>query len=161
MKVPAIILIFLVWFTSSCRTDQLNVCNLTCEYLKDPCGIEILNPRLSWKIFSDQNGQKQTACHILVASSEKLLAENRGDLWNSGKIESDQSVHMIYQGEELEPRMRVFWKVRVWDRNGDPSPWSKTATWEMGLKPSDWQAEWIGLDPYKLGSIFVPDGILI
>jgi len=104
---------------------------------------------LSWKIHSDQNGQKQTACQILVASSEQLLAQDKGDLWNTGKIESSQSVHMIYQGEELESRDKVFWKVRIWDQNGNPSPWSKTATWEMGLEPSDWHAEWMGLDQYK------------
>ena len=149
MKPPAFILIFLIWFTSSCTTDKPIISDLKCEYLVDPCGIDIRNPHLSWKIVSGENGQKQTACHILVASSEKLLTENRGDLWNTGKIESGQSVHMVYRGEKLESRDKVFWKVRIWDSYGFPSPWSKTASWEMGLDPSDWHAEWIGLDQYK------------
>ncbi len=149
MKIPTIILILLVWFTSSCTTDQPVVSDLRCEYLKDPCGIDIQHPRLSWKIFSSQNGQKQTAYHVLVASSEKLLAEEKGDLWNTGMIESARSVHIVYRGEQLESRKKVFWKARIRDRNGNPSPWSKTAIWEMGLDPSDWQADWIGLDQYK------------
>ncbi|MCK4989082.1 MAG: hypothetical protein KAS29_01295, partial [Bacteroidales bacterium] len=91
---------------------------------------------MSWEIFSNENGQKQTAFQILVASSEQELAENIGDLWNTGKIESERSVHMVYQGEKLEPRDQVSWKVRIWDRYGNPSPWSKTASWEMGLDPS-------------------------
>ncbi len=145
----AFILILLVWFTSSCITDQPGLNDLKCEYLVDPLGIDIQHPRLSWKIHSDQNGQKQTSYHILVASSESLLAENKGDLWNTGKTESGQSVHIIYKGEQLEPRECAFWKVRIWGRNGNPSPWSKAAIWEMGLDPVDWHAKWIGLDQYQ------------
>ncbi len=136
-------------FTNSCTTDQLTVNDLKCEYLEDPRGIDIQNPRLSWKIFSERNGQAQTSYHILVASSEKLLAEDKGDLWNTGKIESEQSVHIVYRGEELETREQAFWKVRIWDRNGKPSTWSRTATWEMGLNPSEWHAKWIGLAQYE------------
>ncbi|MEN8229422.1 MAG: family 78 glycoside hydrolase catalytic domain [Bacteroidota bacterium] len=149
MKIPVFILIPLVWFTSSCTTDQPVVCDLRCEYLEDPCGIDIQHPRLSWKIFSNQNGQEQTACQILVASSEHLLEEDNGDLWNTGKIESDRSVHIVYKGRELESREKVYWKVRIWDHHGDPSNWSKISSWEMGLAPSDWHAEWIGLEQYK------------
>jgi alpha-L-rhamnosidase len=77
-----------------------------------------------------------------------MLADDKGDLWNTGRIESDQSVHIIYRGEKLESRDQAFWKVRIWDRNGKPSTWSRTATWEMGLTPSEWQAKWIGLAQY-------------
>ena len=143
------VLSFLYLFTTSCTSDSPVISNLKCEYLADPCGIDIQNPRLSWEILSKQKGQKQTACHILVASSEKMLEANVGDLWDAGKIESDRSVHMVYQGRELESREKVFWKVRIWDCHGFPSPWSKTASWEMGLYPSDWKAQWIGLDRYK------------
>jgi len=114
----------------------------------DPLGIDIQKPHLSWKPVSNYNGQKQTAYHILVATSKENLENNNGDLWNTGKIESDQSVHIVYRGEKLEPREQAFWKVRIWDRSGKPSTWSRTATWEMGLSPSEWQTKWIGLAQY-------------
>ena len=66
-------------------------------------------------------------------------------LWDSGKVESDQSVHVVYAGPALKSRQRCQWKVRTWDMNGEPSPWSATAFWEMGLLDrSDWQGQWIG-----------------
>lgn len=139
-------------FTNSCTSDQLSVNDLKCEYLKNPRGIDIQNPHLSWKINSKRNGQEQTSCYILVASSEKLLAEDKGDLWNTGKIESDQSVQIVYQGEELETREQVFWKVRVWDRDGKPSEWSEIAKWEMALNPFDWQAKWTGAPDKMVGN---------
>ncbi|MEA1875518.1 MAG: family 78 glycoside hydrolase catalytic domain [Bacteroidota bacterium] len=149
MKAFLIILTCVFWFIVSCTIDQFDVNDLKCEYLKDPCAIDVQNPRLSWTLNSDSDGQKQTAYHILVASSEKILEEETGDLWNTGKIKSDQSVHIVYQGEELMSRQKVFWKVRTWDRNEQASQWSRTASWEMGLNQSDWQAEWIGLAEYK------------
>lgn len=137
-------LLLLSFTITSCIKDSLSIQELKCEYISDPLGIDIPNPRLSWKICSDKNGQKQTAFHILVASSNKLLKEDKGDLWNTGKIESGQSVQIVYGGEKLEPQEQVFWKVRVWDREGKQSAWSKTAKWEMGLNPSDWKAKWTG-----------------
>jgi alpha-L-rhamnosidase len=143
--VPAILLVL----TGACTSDKPVISNLKCEYLMNPCGIDVQNPRLSWEILSTLKGQKQTACQILVSSSEKLLDAIKGDLWDSGKIESDRSVHLPYRGRKLKAREKVYWKVRIWDQKGNPSPWSKTASWEMGLDSADWEAEWIGLDQYE------------
>ncbi|HEU5396732.1 MAG TPA: family 78 glycoside hydrolase catalytic domain, partial [Verrucomicrobiae bacterium] len=110
-------------------------------------GIDAVQPRLSWQMESPTRGQRQTAYEILVASSPKLLAGNRGDLWNTGKIPSDQSVAIHYAGKPLASHTLCFWKVRVWDKDGSASSWSEPATWTMGiLRPEDWHAEWIGLD---------------
>ena len=117
--------------------------------MSDPLGIDIQKPRLSWKLVSNYNGQKQTAYHILVATSKENLEDNNGDLWNSGVIESDQSLHINYQGEKPETGIKAFWKVRVWDRDGKPSEWSEIAKWEMGLNLSEWHAKWIGLAQYE------------
>lgn len=121
--------------------------------MSDPLGIDIQKPHLSWNLKSNYNGQKQTAYHILVATSKENLEDNNGDLWNTGKIESGQSVHIVYRGEKLEPREPVFWKVRVWDRDGKQSVWSKTAKWEMGLNPSDWKAKWTGAPDQIVGNV--------
>jgi alpha-L-rhamnosidase len=115
-----------------------------CEYLNDPQGIDVLKPRLSWIVRSDERGEKQTAYQVLVASSPELLTDDKGDLWDSGRVDSDQTIHIEYAGKPLGTRMRCYWKVRAWDKAGQASPWSKPATWTMGLlKPEDWGAKWI------------------
>jgi alpha-L-rhamnosidase len=119
--------------------------NLTCEYLENPSGIDVLNPRLSWRLHSDQRGEKQTAYHLLVARSQENLDKNIGDLWDTEKVNSDQSLHIEYDGIPLESRTPCYWKVRVWDKEGKQSPWSQSAKWSMGLlNPDDWTAKWIG-----------------
>ncbi len=127
---------------SSSRPVSLG--NLTCEYLVDPLGIDVVKPRLAWELRSVQRGQRQTAYQVLVASSAETLAADRGDLWDSGKVETDQQLHIEYQGAPLRSRMRCWWKTRVWDMNGRTSDWSEPATWSMGLLDrSDWQGLWI------------------
>ena len=107
--------------------------NLRCEYRINPVGLDVTQPRLNWTLASEQRGQRQTAFEILVASSPETLARNSGDLWTSGKVATDQTIHVAYGGQPLASRMRVWWKVRVWDKDGRPSAWSAPATWTMGL----------------------------
>jgi alpha-L-rhamnosidase len=130
------------------RVQAINVTDLHCENLTDPLGIDTVRPRLSWVLYSNERNQRQVAYEILVASSEKNLMRNIGDLWNSGKIESDSSVLLPYNGKPLVSREECFWKVRVWDKDGKVSAWSRPALWTMGiLMPADWDgAKWIGLD---------------
>ena len=125
----------------------VSVGDLRCESLENPPGIDAMQPRLSWQLSSTERGQKQTAYEILVASSEKNLAKDKDDLWDSGKISSDQSIQVEYAGQPLVSRAQCFWKVRVWDKNGKMIE-SKPAFWTMGiLNPADWNgAKWIGRD---------------
>jgi len=119
---------------------------LRCEYLANPMGIDVTNPRLSWCEQSSERGAKQTACRILVASSPALLKQNVGDLWDSGKVTGDQAASVTYAGKALTSRQPSFWKVCIWDTDDQPH-WSDTASWTMGLlAPDDWKGQWIGLD---------------
>ena len=123
---------------------SMMVTRLRCEYLGNPLGIDERKPRLSWALTSDERGQRQTAYRVLVASTPEILAAGRGDLWDSGKVDSDQTTHVEYAGGKLATRMLCYWKVRAWDAGGGPSPWSEPAFWSMGLlEASDWQAQWI------------------
>ena len=137
----------------------VSLANLRCEYLADPLGIDVARPRLSWVMAeegreSEVGGQKpeirgrrQTAYQVLVASTPELLANDGGDLWDSGKVGSDQSIQVEYAGQPLPSRTRCHWKVRVWLGDGTPTKWSRPAFWSMGLlKPEDWQAQWIKPD---------------
>jgi alpha-L-rhamnosidase len=127
------------------------VIGVRAEYRTDPVGMDARLPRLSWiseesREKPAQRNQKQTAFHILVASSRALLAQEQGDLWDSGKVVSDRQNQVEYAGKSLESRMCCYWKVRIWDQNGNPSAWSKPASWTMGLLESgDWQAKWVGV----------------
>jgi len=146
------ILIFVFFSANVFAAGSVKVANLRCEYLEDPLGIDVTRPRLSWRLASDQRGQRQTAYHLLVASSPETLAQNMGDLWDTGKVESDQSIHVVYDGKELTSRMQCFWKVMAWpalsqvegDKDSRASHWSEPAQWSMGLlKLEDWTAKWI------------------
>jgi len=127
--------------------------DLRCEYLADPLGIDAANPRLSWILTSSRRGEQQTAYQVLVASTAELLDQGRADLWDSGKVASDESSQIVYAGSPLASRQNCCWKVRVWDRNGKPSAWSTVAQWQMGLlQPADWSARWIAADPITSSS---------
>ena len=127
--------------------------NLRCEYRENPLGIDVLKPRLSWMMEAGERGQQQTAYQVLVASTPELLANDQGDLWDSGKVASDRSVAIPYGGPALEFGNTYHWRVRVWDGKGTVSSWSETARWTMGkLKPGDWSARWIGAPPTASGA---------
>ena len=117
---------------------------LTCESLENPIGVDSIHPSLSWKLESDKRGEKQTAYRVLVASSIDKLDQDIGDLWDSGKVESDQSIHIAYAGKPLISKMTGYWKVITWGQDAQPGMWSPLSRWTMGLlKPSDWTAQWI------------------
>ena len=117
---------------------------LQCEGALNPLGLDVLRPRLSWRLEARLRAQTQVAYQILVASSLKRLAVNVGELWDSGKVASDSSIQIDYRGKPLESFQRVYWKVRVWDETGNASAYSDTATFEMGLlNEGAWQAKWI------------------
>jgi len=140
---------------------SVTVTDLRCEYLSDPLGIDVRQPRLSWKLEAvdpKARGQRQTACQILVAGSMALLNGDQGDLWDSGMVSSDRSVHVTYAGKPLGSGMECYWKVRAKDEGGVTSAWSKPGRWTMGLlEKSDWSAKWIGTDEvFKRGGGFPP-----
>lgn len=139
---------------SSTSAADLAATRLRCEYLETPQGIGAGNPRLSWVVTSSQRNEQQTAYQILVASSESLLQQNQGDLWDSGKVFSRQSVHVEYQGRPLDSGTACYWKVRLWGTKTAESQWSQPANWTMGLlKEQDWQAAaWIGEESRAWGA---------
>ena len=139
----------IVWlFLSVTAFAQPSVDALRCELLTNPLGIDKTNPRLSWQIQADARNVLQTAYHILVASSPEKLTQNIGDLWDSGKTESDNSIAVFYDGKALKSDTEVFWKVKVYTNKGE-SDWSAKASWRVGLLYyKDWSRRWIGFDGY-------------
>jgi alpha-L-rhamnosidase len=122
---------------NSRSTGPLLVQDLRCEYQDNPLGIDVVQPRLSWKLASAQRGVAQSAYQIRVTETSEVL-------WDSGKVRCPQSIHVPYGGSALRSGQRCTWRVRVWDGHDQPSAWSEPAWWEMGLlHPSDWHAQWI------------------
>lgn len=133
---------------------------MKCEYRGNPLGIDVTQPRLSWELLSQERGAAQTAYQVLVASTPEQLAKDAGDLWDSGKMASDQSIQVAYAGKPLASQQYCFWKLRVWSAKDEVSAWSAPAHWSMGLlKQEDWQGKWIGLDGGEAESKLVYEDI--
>ncbi|GHO96393.1 hypothetical protein KSF_064410 [Reticulibacter mediterranei] len=131
-------------------TSSLRVRDLRCDYQLNPLGFDWQEPCLSWRLDSDQRGVAQSAYQIQVR-------DGQSDLWDSGKVRSEQSLHIPYHGPALSSRRRCIWRVRVWDRNDRPSDWSDTSWWEMGLlHTTDWLARWIEPDWDEDPTVFNP-----
>jgi alpha-L-rhamnosidase len=130
------------------QEPSLRPATLRCEYRVNPLGIDEREPRLSWVLAAAKpgaRGLKQTGYEIEAASSEADLRAGKADLWDSGRVSSSESAHIVYAGKPLASREQVFWRVRVWDQDGHPSQWSGIAHWSMGLlSAEDWRAKWIG-----------------
>jgi hypothetical protein len=135
---------------------NLTPTDLRCEYAVNPMGVDALHPRLFWKLESQGRDERQTAYQILAASSTQLLTQDKGDLWDSRRVSSDESIHIAYAGKPLKSSQQILWKVRAWDVRGQASAWSPAATWTMGLlSESDWQAHWIGASATNYESLFL------
>ncbi len=145
MKRLIFILALLFFISCNSSKKEFRVVDLRCEYLVNPDGLDVEHPRLFWKMDKAVAGAKQTAWQVQVASSEELLQSGSADLWDSGVVQSDQSIQIEYEGKPLQSGQNVFWRVKIWDEAGVESAWSETASWKMALlKTSDWQAKWIG-----------------
>ena len=148
LKLIKRVLLFLtsIFFVGCSTLSKVFLNDLKCEYRTNPLGIDNAKPRFSWKLAEENptRGQKQTAYQILVASSLDQLNNNIGDVWDSNKIKSNQSVNNAFEGGELESTKQYFWKVKVWDATKKASNWSNVANFSVGLlKKDDWKGEWI------------------
>jgi alpha-L-rhamnosidase len=135
----------IITLCSNIVAQDLTVKDLTCEHRKDPIGIDILKPRFSWKITAAGNNIMQSAYSIRVSTDGKFSRSKT--IWQSGKVESNESVLIDYNGPTLKSEQRYFWQVKIWDNRGRESKWSEVAFWEMGLlSQTEWKAKWIEME---------------
>ncbi len=133
---------------SSLSADDVSICpsELTVEMLANPLGIDTQAPRLGWKCAGTREGYgfEQSAYRIVAASTADRLDDDTPDLWDSGWVESSESIQIPYDGKKLSSDTKVFCKVRIKDQDGNISPWSQPASWTTGiLTPDDWKGKWI------------------
>lgn len=152
------IILIVLALTSCSHKTEVTVERLTCNFREQPLGVETPAPLLGWQLKSSGNKVVQSAYHIIVAETPEDLDENNGSAWDSGQIDTDQSINVQYKGKKLGPGKRYFWKVKVWDGNGKESPWSEPAEWQMGLlSKSDWNnAKWIAYEQLDTALLLVP-----
>ena len=142
-------LIVLSMGVTSFVIKKTQVKQLVTEYKTDPIGIDVQKPRLSWQLNSDEENVLQTAYEIRAANSKENLKDGKNLIWTTDKVESDQSVNVVYEGPELKSMQRVYWQVRIWDNKNRVSDWSAPAFWEMGLLDNAlWTASYIGMDDF-------------
>src|SRR5688500_7318373 len=134
-KVVSLLICLQLYFISA--NAQVDLRNLLTENLINPVGLDISKPRFSWQLVGYQRNVSQTAYQIKVVNGKTTV-------WNSGKVTSDQSVHVPYAGNALQSGKKYNWQVMVWDNSGKPSDWSMRASFQMALmNKSDWKARWI------------------
>ncbi len=145
-------------------TDSLRPRDLLCEYASFPTRIDTPHPRFSWRIQSLHRGGKQSAYRIMIATEKKLLDQEAPDVWDSGRILSEQLLNNLYTGASLSADTQFYWCVKVWDRLGRESEWSEAASFCTGLMDEiAWDAEWICAPTVTRGAAplfrkdFVPD----
>ena len=139
--------------TAPAAPDRLIV-----DGVREPMGIDNPAPVFGWAGAHAMRGQSQRGFQILVASSQKVLDADTGDVWSTRVQESAQQGGIIYAGSALASRTRYWWKVRVWDEGGHVSPFSPPAMFETAMmSPTDWKAQWVGGDFTRMRKEFAVD----
>src|SRR5271170_3737914 len=121
--------------------------NLKCDALTTPMGLDTAEPQLSWQLQDDRFAAKQTAYELQVATRPGLLIADKADVWDSGRVASDQSVGVTYAGPALKPAQRYYWRVKAFDKDGKAYPASDVTWLETGLmNAAEWRGKWIGFE---------------
>lgn len=150
-----LLLIFLISLLNICvyGKNALRISHCSCDFQFNSLSTDSQDPRLSWGLESTGRDIAQSAYQILVSERMENLNRNKGELWDTRKVKSNQSALVPYAGKALLPGTQYYWKVRVWDNRGNRSDWGSVNSWTMGfLTPEDWHASWVGAD-FKNDSI--------
>ena len=143
----------------SSQNSQTEIVALKCQSALNPIGVDTTTPKFSWLVKSRERGQSQTAYQLLVSDNLEDISRDNGNLWDSGTIRSNQASAVRYGGKPLRSNQTYHWKVKIWDRDGNPTNFSGTAQFTTGiLDPALWQASWIGrgdgVDPVNADGLY-------
>lgn len=132
-------------FTINCvvADSPLQVAKLTCEYIKNPLGIDVQIPRLNWTFNSTSRNQFQSAYEIIISDNIKDIQQDKGNIWSTGKIISSENIQVEYAGTLLQSFIKYYWRVKVYNQNDEASSWSDVNFFETAMLNNDWKAKWI------------------
>ncbi len=140
-----LVLVFLAFTSTVSASPSLTPGRLSCEYLQNPLGIAVPKPLLSWTFTSDKRNQLQSAYELLVSDNLTDIQRAKGNVWSTGKVSSRKSINIEYRGKGLNPFTRYYWRVKVYNQEGQASAWSKAAWFETAMmNANDWKGKWIG-----------------
>jgi alpha-L-rhamnosidase len=144
-------LALLLLIAQTIAAQNLFVIDLSCEHKINPSGIDVTQPRLSWKLRGNSRNLMQSAYSIRVSTDKNF----KNILWQTGKVNSSESILQPYTGAALQSAKKYYWQVKIWDAANNTSAWSNTAFWQMGLlSPDDWKAKWI--EPVQIADRHMP-----
>ncbi|WP_167613797.1 alpha-L-rhamnosidase [Maribellus sediminis] len=144
-KFAFILILLIISYAVQAQSGSTSVTNLRCEYLENPLGVDVSNPRFSWMLIDNTLGAKQEAYQLLVSTDSLKVAKGIGDSWNSGKVNSDR-ILTSYSGEKLQPFTKYFWSVSVWNNSNEKAV-SSVASFETGMMGMEnWTGSWISDD---------------
>jgi len=153
LSISTVVIYLMLIITSCTDNKKLIVSDLKCEYITNPMGIDIQQPRFSWTISSELRSVSQSAYRILVAGNPGKSHKEQGDIWDSGKILSDNSTNIVFQGIPLQSGKKYYWNVIVWDQDDQQSSRSETGYFQTGLlNISDWEAQWIAAEDTSMSA---------
>lgn len=136
---------FCLFFINPISAQEIAIKEVLCENRINPLGIDNSLPKFSWILTSSKKNVTQAAYQIQVSENKESF--NKNVFWDSGKVKSNQSVHIVYSGSKLISSTKYYWRVKVWNQDDHGSKWSAINTWQMGLlNTSDWKADWIEVD---------------
>lgn len=143
-----IVFFIIVCCCANAYANELSIANLRTEYKENPKGLITAHPSFSWELVSTLRNTYQVFYHILVSDNLNELLKGKGNIWDSGKIASKESIQVPYSGKELQATKVYYWRVKVWDNHGNQSEWCAPAQWQMGLfNAKDWKnAKWIAYE---------------
>lgn len=145
LKFIALLSFIALSFSNAQAQAPFQIDNPRCEYLANPLGIDVTHPRFSWEMVADSRGKNQKAYQIIVSDDEAAINRNEGNTWNSGKVNSNETFHISFNGKPLVSGKDYYWKLKIWDEQNNASEWSNTQRFSMGmLNKNDWRAKWIG-----------------
>jgi alpha-L-rhamnosidase len=154
LRTPSVAVVWILLSASAVYAQSTKPVKLECESLFTPLGMDSKEPLLSWQMEDSRAGARQTAYQIVVGSTEASVAAGKGELWDSGRVESDISQGVPYKGTAFEPSKRYYWRVVIWDQNGKASTPSAPSWWETGLLDQEnWKAKWIGYEEPELRQV--------
>ena len=134
---------------------------LSCAYIQNPLGIDAAQPAFAWTFIASQRNQVQSAYELLVSDNEEDMLQLKGNVWATGKISSSQNIQIIYEGPSLRSFTKYFWRVKVYNQQGEASSWSKPAWFETAMMAgTDWKAVWISdgsKPPVRAADYYQPD----
>ena len=142
-----VVIVFFIFFSFNDKIIGIHPENLKCEYLVNPIGIDAANPRFTWHMIAKRQGASQKAYKVFVDTDSGEVASGRGNVWESGKINSSL-IPVIYQGKKLKSFTRYYWGIKVMDEEGNWSKLSQVAFWETGMMGKEnWKGNWITDSP--------------